>query len=110
MTMEKRKPRFGDGGLSDPGGQKSLPAWYQASDADMDLACSVVSGRILDDALHLATARTVAIGLVREMGIALPLLAFRERPRPHPRMQALVLDELERIAQNLESAIGFAGL
>ena len=39
--------------------------------------------------------------LIREFGVTLPLRAFRALPKPLQRIEALVLDKLEGVAQHL---------
>lgn len=48
-----------------------------------------------------ATARGVTLQLIRQFGVTLPLRAFRNRPRPMPRLEALVLAKLEGVAVHL---------
>lgn len=39
--------------------------------------------------------------MIREFGVTLPLRAFRALPKPLQRIEALVLDKLEGVAQHL---------
>lgn len=79
------------------------PALNFAAIDDLGLGAegAAIMARIIDSAMLEATARAVTLGLVREFGVTLPLKAFRKRPKPLPRLEALVLEKLEGIAVHL---------
>lgn len=51
--------------------------------------------------VHRNSPRAATLGMIREFGVTLPLRAFRALPKPLQRIEALVLEKLEGVAQHL---------
>lgn len=60
-----------------------------------------IMDRVIESAMREATARAVALDLVRRFGVSLPLKALRARPRPMLWIEAMVLAKLEGVAEHL---------
>lgn len=117
MTQQQPPRRYATGGFTgtgDPsmrarpeGTEHLIPreladrmqASARAMGLDAGMASVVVT--IAVDATLEAAARAATLGMIREFGVTLPLRAFRALPKPLQRIEALVLDKLEGVAQHL---------
>lgn len=116
MTQQQPPRRYATGGFTGRGDPAMTPrrdtehlvpreladrmqASARAMGLDAGMASVVVT--IAVDATLEAAARAATLGMIREFGVTLPLRAFRALPKPLQRIEALVLDKLEGVAQHL---------
>ncbi len=106
MTQQQPPRRYATGGFTGRGDPLRALSFF-ARGIEQEPAAPALPDleQLLRDvqasAMLEAAARVVTLGLVREFGVTLPLRAFRKRPKPLPRLEAMVLAKLEGVAVHL---------